>query len=82
MQLLRNRLVATARTSLRKNASLGQLYGNMQEAYHKIQTPLMCQQPSQVCLQLRLLLTILKVNMIVILEFLDEIKLCSFAERN
>jgi hypothetical protein len=59
MQLLRNRLVATARTSLRKNASLGQLYGNMQEAYHQIQTPLMYQQPSQVCLQLMLLVTIL-----------------------
>jgi hypothetical protein len=85
MQLLRNRLVATARTSLRKNASLGQLYGNMQEAYHQIQTPLMYQQPSQVCLQLMLLLTILfcpEVNMIVILEFLDEIKLSSFAESN
>ncbi|KAJ6710647.1 ANION EXCHANGE PROTEIN [Salix koriyanagi] len=46
-QLLRNRLVATARRSLRKNASLGQLYGNMQEAYQQIQTPLIYQQPSQ-----------------------------------
>jgi hypothetical protein len=57
----------------------------MQEAYHQIQTPLMYQQPSQVCLQLMLLLTILfcpEVNMIVILEFLDEIKLSSFAESN
>ncbi|CAK7348487.1 unnamed protein product [Dovyalis caffra] len=46
-QLLRNRLVATARTSLRKNASLGQLYGNMQEAYQQMQTPLIYQQSSQ-----------------------------------
>lgn len=46
MQLLRNRLVATARKSIRKNASLGQLYGNMQEAYHQMQTPLVYQEPS------------------------------------
>ncbi|KAM5558433.1 hypothetical protein ABKV19_020236 [Rosa sericea] len=42
-QLLRNKLVATARKSMRKNASLGQLYGNMQEAYHQMQTPLIYQ---------------------------------------
>ncbi|KAJ6343795.1 hypothetical protein OIU76_005526 [Salix suchowensis] len=46
-QLLRNRLVQTARRSLRKNASLGQLYGNMQEAYQQMQTPLIHQQPAQ-----------------------------------
>ncbi|KAJ6723297.1 ANION EXCHANGE PROTEIN [Salix koriyanagi] len=46
-QLLRNRLVRTARRSLRKNASLGQLYGNMQEAYQQMQTPLIYQQPAQ-----------------------------------
>ncbi|XP_015968859.1 boron transporter 1 [Arachis duranensis] len=45
-QLLRNRLVATARKSIGKNASLGQLYGNMQEAYHQMQTPLVYQDPS------------------------------------
>ncbi|GMN52245.1 hypothetical protein TIFTF001_021390 [Ficus carica] len=45
-QLLRNRLVATARRSMRKNASLGQLYGNMQEAYQQMQTPLIYQEPS------------------------------------
>ncbi|KAJ7977710.1 Boron transporter like [Quillaja saponaria] len=45
-QLLRNRLVATARTSIGKNASLGQLYGNMQEAYQQMQTPLIYQEPS------------------------------------
>ncbi|XP_021812753.1 probable boron transporter 2 [Prunus avium] len=45
-QLLRNRLVATARKSMRKNASLGQLYGNMQEAYRQMQTPLIYQEAS------------------------------------
>ncbi|XP_022157027.1 boron transporter 1 [Momordica charantia] len=45
-QLLRNKLVETARSSMRKNASLGQLYGNMQEAYQQMQTPLIYQQPS------------------------------------
>ncbi|XP_010523900.1 PREDICTED: probable boron transporter 2 [Tarenaya hassleriana] len=44
-QLLRNRLVRTARQSINKNASLGQLYGNMQEAYNQMQTPLVYQQP-------------------------------------
>nr|DAD39618.1 TPA_asm: hypothetical protein HUJ06_013941 [Nelumbo nucifera] len=39
-QLLRNRLVATAHKSTSKNSSLGQLYGNMQEAYQQMQTPL------------------------------------------
>ncbi|XP_057517794.1 boron transporter 1-like [Amaranthus tricolor] len=45
-QLLRNRLVATAKKSMKLNASLGQLYGNMQEAYQQMQTPLIYQQPS------------------------------------
>ncbi|XP_042488584.1 probable boron transporter 2 [Macadamia integrifolia] len=45
-QLLRNRLVATARKIMRKNASLGQLYGSMQEAYQQMQTPLIYQQPA------------------------------------
>lgn len=45
-QLLRNRLVATARTSMQKNSSLGQLYGNMQEAYQQMQTPLIYQDSS------------------------------------
>ncbi|CAN4113367.1 unnamed protein product [Withania somnifera] len=45
-QLLRNRLVATARKSMQKNSSLGQLYGNMQEAYQLMQTPLIYQEPS------------------------------------
>ncbi|KAL4324821.1 hypothetical protein GQ457_11G002100 [Hibiscus cannabinus] len=45
-QLLRNRLVTTARNCIRKNASLGQLYGNMQEAYQQMQTPLVHQEPA------------------------------------
>ncbi|BBG98565.1 HCO3- transporter family [Prunus dulcis] len=36
----------TARKSMRKNASLGQLYGNMQEAYRQMQTPLIYQEAS------------------------------------
>lgn len=46
IQLLRNRLVATARQSIQKNSSLAQLYGNMQEAYQQMQTPLIYQGPS------------------------------------
>ena len=54
-QLLRNRLVATAKKSMKLNASLGQLYGNMQEAYQQMQTPLIYQQPSAyVCLTIYL----------------------------
>ncbi|KAL4643258.1 hypothetical protein ACB092_02G080500 [Castanea dentata] len=45
-QLLRNRLVATARKCMRNNASLGQVYGSMQEAYQQMQTPLIYQEPS------------------------------------
>lgn len=45
LQLLRNKLVATARKSIKRNASLGQLYGSMQEAYNQIQTPLVFQPP-------------------------------------
>lgn len=45
-QLLRNRLVESARESMKMNSSLGQLYGNMQEAYQQMQTPLVHQVPS------------------------------------
>ncbi|XVF62377.1 hypothetical protein PTKIN_Ptkin09bG0003100 [Pterospermum kingtungense] len=45
-QLLRNRLVATARKCMHKNASLGQVYDSMQEAYQQMQTPLVYQEPS------------------------------------
>ncbi|TVU49725.1 hypothetical protein EJB05_01053 [Eragrostis curvula] len=46
-QLLRNRLVVTARKSMSQNASLSQLYGSMQDAYRQMQTPLIYQQQSQ-----------------------------------
>ncbi|KAH9776196.1 Boron transporter 1 [Citrus sinensis] len=39
-QLLRNKLVSTARKSLQRNSNLSQLYRNMQEAYDEMQTPL------------------------------------------
>lgn len=44
-QLLRNKLVKSARESMQANSSLGQLYGNMQEAYNQMQTPLVNQEP-------------------------------------
>lgn len=44
-QLLRNKLVSTARKSMDKNLNLGQLYQNMQEAYNEMQTPLVYQIP-------------------------------------
>ncbi|XP_021650670.2 probable boron transporter 2 isoform X2 [Hevea brasiliensis] len=44
-QLLRNKLVSTVRKSISKNANLGQLYRNMQEAYNEMQTPLVYQMP-------------------------------------
>ncbi|CAK7328886.1 unnamed protein product [Dovyalis caffra] len=45
-QLLRNKLVSTARKSMGKNSNLGQLYRSMQEAYNEMQTPLAYQLPS------------------------------------
>lgn len=45
-QLLRNKLVSTARESIRKNANLSQLYTSMQEAYTGMQTPLVYQTPA------------------------------------
>ncbi|KAF6138418.1 hypothetical protein GIB67_003796 [Kingdonia uniflora] len=45
-QLLRSRLVATARKSMGKNASLGQMYENMEETYKQMQTPLIYQSAS------------------------------------
>ncbi|KAL5541454.1 hypothetical protein UlMin_009164 [Ulmus minor] len=47
-QLLRNRLVATAKQCMRKKTSLGQVYGSMQEAYKHMQTPLFYQEPAAV----------------------------------
>ncbi|ONK78780.1 uncharacterized protein A4U43_C02F22330 [Asparagus officinalis] len=45
-QLLRNRLVGTARESMSQNSSLSKLYGDMQETYQQMQTPLIYQEPS------------------------------------
>ncbi|KAL7161666.1 hypothetical protein ACSBR2_042190 [Camellia fascicularis] len=45
-QLLRNKLVSTAKKSMSKNSNLGQLYRSMQEAYNEMQTPLVYQYPS------------------------------------
>ncbi|TYI12471.1 hypothetical protein ES332_A09G280300v1 [Gossypium tomentosum] len=45
-QLLRNGLVTTALQFIHKNASLGQVYERMQEAYQQMQTPLIYQEPS------------------------------------
>ncbi|XP_022722308.1 boron transporter 1-like isoform X3 [Durio zibethinus] len=50
-QLLRNRLVATARKCMHKNASLGQVYESMQEAYQQMQTPLIYQETSSLGLK-------------------------------
>ncbi|CAM8982305.1 unnamed protein product [Rhodiola kirilowii] len=45
-QLMRNKLVRTARDGISKNSNLGQLYQSMQEAYNEMQTPLVFQAPS------------------------------------
>ncbi|KAK4759223.1 hypothetical protein SAY87_022354 [Trapa incisa] len=45
-QLLRNKLVSTARNCMNKNASLTQIDGSMQETYQQMQTPLIFQAPS------------------------------------
>ncbi|KAH9766397.1 Boron transporter 1 [Citrus sinensis] len=45
-QLLRNRLVETAHKCISNNASLGQVYGSMQEAYQQMQSPLIYQESS------------------------------------
>ncbi|KAI4343749.1 hypothetical protein L6164_011059 [Bauhinia variegata] len=44
-QLLRNKLVSTARKSMRRNMNLSQVYQSMQEAYNEMQTPLVHQMP-------------------------------------
>lgn len=45
-QLLRRKLISTARKSMRKNMNLSQLYQNMQAAYDEMHTPLVYQMPS------------------------------------
>ncbi|GAB2251671.1 hypothetical protein Droror1_Dr00004518 [Drosera rotundifolia] len=44
-QLLRNKLVATARESIKMNSNLGRLYTSMKDAYNEMQTPLVYQMP-------------------------------------
>jgi len=46
LQLLRNRLVAAARSSMRKQECLGQVYRSMQDAYWQMQTPLVHEESS------------------------------------
>lgn len=50
-QLVRSKLVTTVRKSFQKNSTLGQLYGNMQEAYQQMQTPLVYQPPPALALK-------------------------------
>ncbi|KAI7754073.1 hypothetical protein M8C21_009588 [Ambrosia artemisiifolia] len=50
-QLLRRKLVDTARTSINKNSNLSELYENMQHAYNEMQTPLAYQIPSSLGLK-------------------------------
>ncbi|CAA7015987.1 unnamed protein product [Microthlaspi erraticum] len=50
-QLLRNKLVAAARKCMKNKATLGQVYGSMEEAYQQMQSPLIHQGPSRVLKQ-------------------------------
>ncbi|KAK1433824.1 hypothetical protein QVD17_10741 [Tagetes erecta] len=50
-QLLRRKLVNTARKSINKNSNLSELYDNMQQAYNGMQTPLAYQIPSSLGLK-------------------------------
>lgn len=45
-QLVRNKLVKTANKSIEQNSSLGKLYGDMQEAFQQMQSPLVFQAAS------------------------------------
>ncbi|KAH0933913.1 hypothetical protein HID58_011030 [Brassica napus] len=47
-QLLRNKLVAAARKCIRNKATLGEVYGSMEEAYQQMQSPLIHQGPSRI----------------------------------
>ncbi|XP_025694453.1 boron transporter 1 isoform X2 [Arachis hypogaea] len=46
-QILRNQLVATARSCITKKSSMGQLYESIKEAYQQMQTPLVHQESSR-----------------------------------
>ncbi|KAI3785777.1 hypothetical protein L1987_44902 [Smallanthus sonchifolius] len=50
-QLLRRKLVDTAKKSISKNSNLSELYENMQQAYNEMQTPLVYQIPSSLGLK-------------------------------
>ncbi|KAI3726966.1 hypothetical protein L1987_66773 [Smallanthus sonchifolius] len=50
-QLLRRKLVDTAKKSMSKNSNLSELYENMQQAYNEMQTPLVYQIPSSLGLK-------------------------------
>ncbi|XP_076922662.1 putative boron transporter 2 [Bidens hawaiensis] len=50
-QLLRRKLVDTARKSINKTANLSELYENMQQAYNEMQSPLVYQIPSSLGLK-------------------------------
>ncbi|CAL9219853.1 unnamed protein product [Arabidopsis halleri] len=47
-QLLRNKLVAAARKCIRNNATIGEVYVSMEEAYQQMQSPLIHQEPSRI----------------------------------
>ncbi|KAI5075274.1 hypothetical protein GOP47_0009350 [Adiantum capillus-veneris] len=50
-EMVRKKLVQTARKSIQNNSSLGQLYGDMQEAFQQMQTPLVHQPTSSLALK-------------------------------
>ncbi|KAL8230611.1 hypothetical protein R6Q57_000389 [Mikania cordata] len=50
-QLLRRKLVDAARKSINESSNLSELYENMQQAYNKMQTPLVYQIPSSLGLK-------------------------------
>ncbi|KAL4584928.1 hypothetical protein LXL04_009539 [Taraxacum kok-saghyz] len=50
-QLLRSKLVDTARKSINKSSNLSELYEDMQQAYTEMQTPLVYQNPSSLGLK-------------------------------
>ncbi|KAL7605509.1 hypothetical protein Lser_V15G17242 [Lactuca serriola] len=50
-QLLRRKLVDTARKSINKSSNLSELYEDMQQAYNEMQTPLVYQNPSSLGLK-------------------------------
>ncbi|MCO5611583.1 hypothetical protein L7F22_065836 [Adiantum nelumboides] len=50
-EMVRNKLVRTAKKSIQNNSSLGQLYGDMQEAFQQMQTPLVFQPSSSLALK-------------------------------